>query len=107
MSFDRSWAFEKTNLTVAFIQEQVDKVLTSHQGISCEIEEEASDCITCFFSCEIEAETKSIEISFYHMEGKRYVLSLEADAADNNGLEIADVLAEDLAQLFDAEPLEE
>lgn len=107
MSFDRSWMFEQANLTVEIIQSQVQKVLASYSDITCDIEQEASDCITCFFRVSSELETKNVEISFYHMDGKRYVLSLEADAADNHGFEIADILAEDLAVLFDAEPLEE
>ena len=108
MSWDRSWIFEKSNFTVEVFRTYVEKLLASLEDIRFEIEQEASDCITCFFSIhQNEETTKTVEISVYHMEGKRHVLSLEADASDNAELEIADRLVEDLADLLDGDPLEE
>ena len=48
-----------------------------------------------------------VEISIYHMGGKSYVLSLEGDASDNATHALSSPLAEDLAEAFGAEPLEE
>ena len=52
-------------------------------------------------------ESAIIELSIYHMGGRRYILSLEADASDNSNQDLAEDLAEDLAVVFDASPLEE
>ena len=109
MSWDRSWAFETKKLTKEDVKMAAEKVLREYDDINLEIEEEASDCITCFFSVMEQGNNEAaiIEISIYHMGGKRYILSLEADASDNAHQELAGDLAEDLSIVFDADPLEE
>ena len=109
MSWDRSWAFEKKKVVTEDVTAAATKILESYENISLEVEEEATDCITCFFSVVEEGseEPAVIEISIYHMGGKRYVLSLEGDASDNASQELADTIAEELADVFDAEPLED
>jgi len=109
MSWDRSWNFEQKSLSIEDVQEHTTKILADRNEISVVIEKEANDCITCFFSIPKEGteETDVIEISFYHMGGKSYVISLEGGAANNSTQPLSDSLAEDLAESFGAEPLEE
>ena len=91
MSWDRSWAFEKKNVVVSDVEEQALSILKEYNDITVPSGEE----------------TQTVEISVYHMGGKSYVVSLEADAADNANQALADTLAEDLAEAFGGEPLEE
>lgn len=109
MSWDRSWAFEKKNVLVSDVQEQASKVLVDYNNLTFVVEQEDHDCITCFFTVPVEGCEAGhvVEISVYHMGGKSYVLSLEADASDNAEQALADALAEDLAEAFGGEPLEE
>ena len=109
MSWDRSWTFAHKALSIEDVEEHTTKILAKYNKISVVIEKEANDCITCFFSISKEEteETDVIEISFYHMGGKNYVISLEGGSSDNAKQPLADNIAEDLAESFDAEPLEE
>ena len=107
MSWDRSWAFEKKNVVVSDVEEQALSILKEYNDITVVVEQEAPDCITCFFTVPSGEETQTVEISVYHMGGKSYVVSLEADASDNANQALADTLAEDLAEAFGGEPLEE
>ena len=109
MSWDRSWTFAHKALSIEDVEKHATKILAEYNKISVVIEKEANDCITCFFSILKEDTEKSdvIEISFYHMGGKNYVISLEGDSSDNATQPLSDHLAEDLAESFEAEPLEE
>ncbi|MAA77767.1 MAG: hypothetical protein CL916_00790 [Deltaproteobacteria bacterium] len=107
MSWDRSWAFEKKSVLISDVEENARSILKEYNDITVVVEQEASDCITCFFTVPSGAEAHTVEISVYHMGGKSYVVSLEADAADNENQALADTLAEDLAEAFGGEPLEE
>jgi hypothetical protein len=109
MAWDRSWNFGQKTLSIEDVRIQTTKILADRSGVSLVIEQEAEDCITCFFSIPVEGakEASVVEVSIYHMGGKSYVLSLEGDASDNSSQALADSLAEDLAEAFGAEPLEE
>ena len=109
MSWDRSWAFESKNLKKEDIRIAAEQVLREYEAITLEVDEEASDCTTCFFSLmkTENSEPPIIELSIYHMGGRRYILSLEGDASDNATQDLAQDLAEELAVVFEAEPLEE
>ena len=109
MSWDRSWNFGQKTLSIEDVRGQTKKMLTEYNEISVSIEQEADDCITCFFSVPVDGteEASVVEISIYHMGGKSYILSLEGDASDNAKQVLANSLAEDLAAAFGAEPLEE
>ena len=107
MSWDRSWAFEKKQLSISSVEEYAQSILKEYNGITVVVEQEASDCITCFFTVPSDEGSQTIEISVYHMGGKSYVVSLEADASDNADQSLSDALAEDLAETFGGEPLEE
>ena len=107
MSWDRSWAFEKKNVLPSDVEEHAQSILKEYSDISVLVEQEAADCITCFFTVPSGENAHTVEISIYHMGGKSYVVSLEADAADNANQALADMLAEDLAEAFGGEPLEE
>ena len=110
MTWNRSWSFRKKSFTIQHVKQAAEQVVLQYQGLQVRIEKEAEDCITCFFSVPSgtpDHEAKVIEISIYHMGKNTHVLSLETDAADNRNSEDADQLAEDLAGLFSALPLEE
>ena len=110
MTWDRSWNFRKKSFTIQHVKQAAEQVIDQYQGVLVRVEKEAEDCITCFFSIPSltpNNEPKVIEISIYHMGKNTYILSLETDASDNRTSEDADQLAEDLAAVFSALPLEE
>ena len=109
MSWDRSWAFERKSVVISDVQTQAASILEGYNSITVVVEQEDHDCITCFFTVPVEGSETGhvVEISIYHMGGKSYVVSLEADASDNADQALADALAEDFAEAFGGEPLEE
>ena len=111
MGWDRSWGFGDKGLTLVRVREAAENIAASYVGVSVRVEKEADDCISCFFSVpesqEEDTSYKTVELSIYTMSKNQYVLSLEADAADNKLSEDADQLAEDMAACFEALSLEE
>lgn len=107
MSWDQTWQLRRRRLKTD-LQTSVARVKQTYVGVEAAIEEEAADCVTVFFTVPTEADIPAtVEISLYEMEKGRYILSLEADAADNNAnWDDAAQLAEDLADALGAEPLD-
>ncbi|MEL6346370.1 MAG: hypothetical protein AAFV53_24880 [Myxococcota bacterium] len=109
MSWDQTWQVNKKRLRVSDLEPLVDKIVAEYQRVEGRVEEEASDCITVFFTVPTEEEDvrATLEVSFYEMSRGSYVLSVEADASDNNAhWDDAATLAEDLADAMGAHPLE-
>ena len=110
MSWDRSWTFRSKTLNISSVRQKADGIVAEYVGLRAELEQEADDCITVFFTVPSQDEgeaAKVIEISIYGMGSRNYIISLEADASDNRLSEDADQLAEDLAAAFEAVSLEE
>ena len=109
MSWDRSWAFSEKSLSTRRITQKASEVAALYVGVTVTVEKEADDCTTIFFLVPEQQQepAKTIEISIYHMGKNNHIISLEADAADNKLSEDADQLAEDIAETFHAEALEE
>ena len=114
MSWDRSWHCHKKGLTFQDFSTAVATVAAEYQGVTTRIEKESNDCWTAFFMVPTTApehpdeppEIHTYEISLYEMGRDGFVLSLEVDASDNRLSEEADQLAEDLAEVLDAESLD-
>ena len=110
MGWDRTWGFKKRKLKLTDIQQAATTVAGGYAGVAVTVEKESEDCITCFFSVPKEAglaEQYRLEISIYNMGSDGHVLSLEADAEDNSTTwDDASQLAEDLAEMLEAQPLD-
>ena len=108
MAWDRTWRCRNKNLGFIGFTKAVQVVVESYKGIDSNVEKEADDCWTCFFTVPSEDSdvSNTYEISLYNMGKDGFVLSLEADASDNRLSDEADQLAEDLASALDATPLE-
>ena len=110
MSWDRSWTFKSKTLNQSLVRQREDGIVAEYVGLTAEVEQEADDCITVFFTVPSQddgGEAKVIEISIYGMGSRSHIISLEANASDNRMSEDADQLAEDLAAAFEAVSLEE
>ena len=107
MSGDRVWRLPWTRLDIAALREVAGYAASLIEGVSVAVEAEADDCHTCFFSVpnqapdwaadetEPEADPGVVEVSIYDLDRDGVVLSLEADASDNDWLcEDADQIAE-------------
>lgn len=106
MSWDRTWQMRRRRLRAADVQPIAAQIAQDYRGVQVDVEEEATDCITCFFSIPTEEGPVTVEISAYEMGSGTYILSLEGDASDNGEhWEEASQLAEDLADALDAQPL--
>jgi hypothetical protein len=103
---DRTWRIPWNHLDLGRLLLAAKEVAGGYEGVTVEVEAEADDCHTCFFA--VPGETGgTVEISVYDMEGDGIVLSLELDASDNVEVgEDAHTLAEDLAELLEARPLD-
>jgi hypothetical protein len=108
MAWDRTWRCRNKGLRWDDFNKAVVAVVQSYKGVQGTVEKEADDCWTCFFTVtgEEESEVSTYEISLYNMGKDGFVLSLEADASDNQLSDDADQLAEDLASELNAIPLE-
>ena len=107
MSWDRTWQVRAHKMRVADLKPIADQVAQDYQGVSVDVEEEESDCITFFFAVPTEEDMVTLEVSLYDMGSGNWILSLEGDASDNGEhWEEASQLAEDLADALDAQPLE-
>jgi|GEM_PF-1282657 len=109
-AFDRSWRLPMRSLQQAAIQQAAQGAAQAYADVSVRVEWEEDDTITCFFRVPAGAEqvgTRTVEVSVYDLGGDGRVLSLEADAADNDQVwEDACQLAEDMADALDGEDLD-
>ena len=108
---DRTWRVPGKSLDEARLREVGTAVAQGYAGVTVEVEREDPEFITFFFGVPTaqgeDAATVEVEITVYHMGRDGLVLSLEADAADNDGVwDDASQLAEDLADALQAAPLD-
>jgi hypothetical protein len=108
MSWDRTWRLPKSRLKLETIKDAATKVAADYAGVTAEVEKDGEDILCLFIVPTPEGgEELEIELSVYDLGSDGHVLSLEADAGDNNRVwDDASQLAEDLADLLDAVELE-
>ncbi len=105
---DLVWSIPGRSLDLLKIREEGERIATSYEGLSVEVEQEDTDCISLFYVVpQGERGDAEIEISIYDLGRDGLVLSLEPDAADNEGAwEDAAQLAEDLSEALGGRPLD-
>ena len=108
---DTTWKLSGKSLDETKLREAGTKIASEYEGVSVTIEREDKDFITLFFAVPWDAESDEghaeVEITVYDMGRDGLVLSLEADAADNNNAwDDASQLAEDLASHFNGVPID-
>lgn len=110
MSWDQTWRLRAKRLKASELQPRAEAVARDYAGVTVEVETEADDCITIFFSvptAEPDDPPATLEVSIYAMGDGTHIVSLEGDAADNHDYwDDAAQLAEDLAAALGAQPLE-
>ena len=109
MSWDQTWRLRSKKVKMPALKEAAEGIAGNYQGVEVEVEAEADDCITFFFSAPTDEEEvyATLEVSLYAMGDGTHILSLEGDASDNSGYwDDASQLAEDLAESLGAQPLE-
>jgi|TARA_B100000530_G_scaffold284894_1_gene199335 hypothetical protein len=105
---DLVWSIPGRSLDLLKIREEGVRIATSYEGLSVEVEQEDTDCISLFYVVpQGERGDAEVEISIYDLGRDGLVLSLEPDAADNEGAwEDAAQLAEDLSEALGGRPLD-
>jgi hypothetical protein len=107
---DRTWKLKGKGLDERKIIAAGIAIAANYDGVRVEVEREDPEFITLFFTVPTQHETDKnadVEITIYDMGKDGIVLSLEADAADNNAVwDDASQLAEDLADTFEGAPLD-
>ncbi len=108
---DRTWRVPGKKLDEARLREAGSSIAAAYAGVSVQVEREDPEFITFFFTVPTQrdeaTQTVEVEVTVYNMGRDGLVLSLEADAADNDAAwEDACQLTEDLADSLDATPLE-
>ena len=108
---DRNWKIPGKSLDEANLRLSGEKVAAQYEGVSVRVEKEDKDFVTFFFSVpwdeRLEHGHAVIELTLYALGKDGLVLSLEADAADNDAAQDdADQLAEDLVGELHGEPLD-
>ena len=108
---DRNWKIPGKSLDEAHLRRVGEQVAAPYEGVSVQVDKEDTDFVTFFFSVpweeDEEAGHANVEITLYALGKDGLVLSLEADAADNDAAqEDADQLAEDLVGELQGEPLD-
>ena len=110
MSWDQTWRLRAKRLRASDLQPHAEAVARDYEGVQAEVEAEADDCITVFFSVptpEPDDPPATIEVSLYAMGDGTHIVSLEGDASDNHDhWDDASQLAEDLAAALGAQSLE-
>ena len=98
---DLHWRLASRALNEAQLRDAGVAVASSYEGVSVAVEKEDPEFITLFFDVPWEAdsdETALVEITVYDLGRDGIVMSLEADAADNDAaFDDAAQIAEDLA----------
>ncbi len=107
---DLHWRLETRRLNEASLRDAGEAVAGAYEGVSVTVEKEDPEFITLFFLVPWEAEsdeTAEVEITVYNLGRDGIVMSLEADAADNDAaFDDAAQIAEDLAGQLGGLPLE-
>ena len=107
---DLHWRLATKQLNEASLREAGGFVAGTYEGVGLSVEKEDKDFITLFFSVPWEAgsdDTAEVEITVYDLGRDGIVMSLEADAADNDAaFDDAAQIAEDLADKLDGTPLD-
>lgn len=107
---DLHWRLRSKQLDLNMLKEAGEAVAACYDGVSVVVEKEDPEFITLFFTIpwdQGEQGTAEIEITVYNLQRDGLIMSLEADAADNNGAwEDGSQIAEDLADQLEATPLE-
>ena len=96
---DTAWRLRAKNIEEHLIGDKARSISASYEGVSVEVDREDKDCLTLFFEVpSAGGTTLDVEISIYDLSKDGIVLSLEADAADNDAaFDDAAQIAEDLA----------
>lgn len=107
-AFDRTWRVQGKSLDVARIRTAAEGVAGAYAGVSVKVDWEDDDTVTCFFStADGDGQPLTVEVSVYDLGSDGRVLSLEADASDNDATwDEACQLAEDLAEALGGQPLD-
>jgi hypothetical protein len=107
---DLHWRLATKQLNESQIREAGTAIAASYEGVSVSVEKEDPEFVTLFFTVPWEAEsdeTAEVEITVYNLGRDGIVMSLEADAADNDAaFDDAAQIAEDLAESMQGTPLE-
>ena len=104
---DRTWTIAGKSLDTGRLREAAQALAARYEGVEVTVEREESDFVTCFFTVPSDDGPSEIEISIYDMGKSGLVLSLEADAADNDAAwDDASQLAEDLSEALDGVALD-
>ncbi len=108
---DCTWKLQAKKLDKSQLSKAGQTVANAYEGVRCEVEKEDTEFITLFFTVpQTEADpdaTAEVEITVYDMGRDGLVMSLEADAADNDQMwDDAHQLAEDLAEQLGGKPID-
>ena len=107
---DLHWRLASKSLNEAALRTAGEKVASSYEGVSVAVEKEDPEFITLFFDVpwdEASEDTALVEITVYDLGRDGIVMSLEADAADNDAaFDDAAQIAEDLADALDGHSIE-
>ena len=105
---DLVWSIPGRSLNLASLRDAGERIAAAYEGLSVEVEQEAADCISLFFDVpDEEGGHAQVEISAYDLGRDGLVLSLEPDDGDNEmAWEDAAQLADELAEMLDARPLD-
>jgi hypothetical protein len=104
---DLVWRIPGKSLKLATLREAGVTTASNYEGVTLEVDQEDSDCVSFFFSVPTEdGDPSEVEVSVYDLKGDGLVLSLEADAADNDAIwDEASQIAEDLSDSLGGSPL--
>lgn len=109
MSWERTWSLRPQRLKLERVREAALAVAQDYEGVSAEVEKDGEDLL-CLFHVpggDVRPEPFEIEVSIYDLGAEGHVISLEAEAADNNAAwEDASELAEELAEHLEARELD-
>ena len=104
-----SYQLEMGHLDIGELKLAAQSVAAMFEGVSVEVEKEAPDTVTCFFSVPQEEGSGhfEVEISAYDMGRDGIVLNMEAGDGDNNeAWDDACELIERMAEELDGESLD-
>lgn len=106
---EMSWKLDMKNMDIRGFREASTSVSAGYVGVEVEIELEAADCMTAFFSVpeDDKGPAVTLELSIYDLGGDGRVLSVEEEASDNAvRWDDACQLGEDLVDRLGGEPLD-
>ena len=108
MAWDATWRLPRRAFDLAELRRVAGEVAASYAGVSVEVDKEDTDIITAFFAVpwgeDPDEGLATVELSVYDLDRDGIILSLEADAADNDeAWDDACELAETLAAALEGE----